>query len=341
MATKQSGGKECEEEILQTAFKKLRVDAESAASAVSVCEAVSQRVSPRANAEGAKSKITCLKENWHGGMRKSTRGVTRNQRRRRSKSPILHPPKFTYCGSKMASPPGHLKHKSLPESDDPCASLGVPAKKELLTSVPGSPVFGAPGYDLLSSASQESCGSLLLNQRSLSDEEGGASSSAPELSPGVHHNPGSKKGEQQGQEAIESIAASTTTTPVTAATPVSDFESLSRLQENKACPCGCAGCHCPSWQGVEVYSFTGLRNVISECERSLPSPENAGSSGAGLVTQRSRTQNTSTSGGSPRSCSEQARGYVDDITIEDLSGYMEYYLYIPKKMSHMAEMMYT
>lgn len=32
---------------------------------------------------------------------------------------------------------------------------------------------------------------------------------------------------------------------------------------------------------------------------------------------------------------------MDDVTIEDLSGYMEYYLYIPKKMSHMAEMMYT
>lgn len=76
-----------------------------------------------------------------------------------------------------------------------------------------------------------------------------------------------------------------------------------------------------------MYSFTGLRDVISECELSLPGHEDA-----------SRTVG---SGGSPRSCSEQARAYVDDVTIEDLSGYMEYYLYIPKKMSHMAEMMYT
>lgn len=105
-----------------------------------------------------------------------------------------------------------------------------------------------------------------------------------------------------------------------------DFKSLCQLQENGVC-------QCTSWQGMEVYSFTGLRDVISECERNLPISLDAA--------QNTRTVTASSMSSSLRSCSEQARVYVDDITIEDLSGYMEYYLYIPKKMSHMAEMMYT
>ncbi|XP_054707099.1 uncharacterized protein LOC129216908 [Uloborus diversus] len=31
----------------------------------------------------------------------------------------------------------------------------------------------------------------------------------------------------------------------------------------------------------------------------------------------------------------------DDITVDELAGYFENFVYIPKKMSHMAEMMYT
>lgn len=41
----------------------------------------------------------------------------------------------------------------------------------------------------------------------------------------------------------------------------------------------------------------------------------------------------------PCTCSEQAR--VDDLTVEELAGYFEDFVYIPKKMSTMAEMMYT
>lgn len=42
----------------------------------------------------------------------------------------------------------------------------------------------------------------------------------------------------------------------------------------------------------------------------------------------------------PCSCSAQARK-EDELTVEDLAGYFDDYVYIPKKMSDMAEMMYT
>ncbi|KAJ0023959.1 hypothetical protein NQD34_003858 [Periophthalmus magnuspinnatus] len=101
----EAGGKECEEETLQTAFKKLRVDAESLSGAVSASEAVTQRSASRAclDTNGAKPKLVCQKDNWHGCTRKTSRGASRTQRRRRSKSPILQPPKFTYCSSATAA----------------------------------------------------------------------------------------------------------------------------------------------------------------------------------------------------------------------------------------------
>jgi len=40
-----------------------------------------------------------------------------------------------------------------------------------------------------------------------------------------------------------------------------------------------------------------------------------------------------------RSCSQQAR--LDDVTIDELAGYFENYVHIPRKMSTMAERMYT
>ncbi|XP_023214836.1 uncharacterized protein LOC111640552 [Centruroides sculpturatus] len=38
-------------------------------------------------------------------------------------------------------------------------------------------------------------------------------------------------------------------------------------------------------------------------------------------------------------CSRQAR--MDDVTVDELAGYFDNLVYIPRKMSHMAEMMYT
>lgn len=40
-----------------------------------------------------------------------------------------------------------------------------------------------------------------------------------------------------------------------------------------------------------------------------------------------------------KSCSQEAR--LDDVSVDELSGYFEDFVYIPKKMSSMAEMMYT
>ncbi|XP_046881042.1 oxidative stress-responsive serine-rich protein 1 [Hypomesus transpacificus] len=335
------GGKDCEEDTLQTAFKKLRVDAESLPAAVCVSEALSPRAGSQVCTEmgGARPKLSCPKENWHGCMRKSSRGVVRSQRRRRSKSPILHPPKFTYCSSKMSPPSGQLKHQRLAVDLDTCSPspLCAPPRREQLlsSSHTPSPVFGAPGYEPLphaSAASPEGSASTHLDgspRRALSDEE-----SSPETGACAGADPGVEAGSGTG---------------------ASDFQALCKLHDGDGgapCPCphdegeGSCRCHCPGWQGVEVYSFTGLRDVISECERNLTSPEDASTAPPHRRTQAAGSAAPSTtavtsSSGSPRSCSEQARAYVDDITIEDLSGYMEYYLYIPKKMSHMAEMMYT
>ncbi|MBN3310327.1 oxidative stress-responsive serine-rich protein 1 isoform X2 [Amia ocellicauda] len=319
------GVKDREEETLQTAFKKLRVDAEGSTAAVRVCDSAAPRPAARASADGAKPKTGCPKENWHGCMRKTSRGAVRSQRRRRSKSPILHPPKFTYCSSKLSPPPGHLKHKSQLEPQEDGVALGVPAKKELLSSVhsPSSPVFGVASYEPYGHECRGGGVAPEPKLKPVSDEDSESDTPVAERNPGAAAKPEQAASSSDG--AVGGIAGASS----------SDFQSLSRLHQDGegSCPCPGGQCQCRGWQGVEVYSFTGLRDVISECERNMAGAED------GHASPHRRTQ--SSSSGSPRSCSEQARAYVDDITIEDLSGYMEYYLYIPKKMSHMAEMMYT
>ncbi|XP_077991777.1 uncharacterized protein LOC144445988 [Glandiceps talaboti] len=74
------------------------------------------------------------------------------------------------------------------------------------------------------------------------------------------------------------------------------------------------------------YTFTGYR----ECHK----PESQGGQNCDKVSQRQ------VDGWSSGSCSQEAR-YVDDTSMEDLAGYFDNLVYIPKKMSPMAEMMYT
>ncbi|KAM8946428.1 oxidative stress-responsive serine-rich protein 1 [Pelodytes ibericus] len=285
----ESEAKDGDEENLQSAFKKLRVDAEGC-----VADGCTTRTSVRPSQDDTKPKVFGpIKDSWHGSSRKSTRGIARTPRRRRSKSPVLHPPKFTHCSSKTpCSTP--LKHKGLCESHDGYGSNGSSSASD-----PSGTTIDVTGY-------RRFC--LKPSETSTKDA----------TSETIKPNP-----------PISLVAGAS----LKAGNP-SDFQSVSKLSIAEKCTCKGKECQCKHWKTMEVYSFSGLRDMLTECERSVKEDYSQS------LQNRTQNSNNSTSG-SPRSCSEQARASVDDVTIEDLAGYMEYYLYIPKKMSHMAEMMYT
>ncbi|KAM9218974.1 Oxidative stress-responsive serine-rich protein 1 [Leptosomus discolor] len=289
--------KDGEEESLQTAFKKLRVDPAGSTASLSVGEGTSPRALVRTVADETKPKNVCnSKETWHGSMKKPSRGVVRTQRRRRSKSPILHPPKFIHCSTKPHSTCNQLVHKSQADAQDDSSAFGMPVPKEACAREP----CGVAPDDGQKGAGVESLGASATQSASEDREE--TTPAAVPLGP----------------------EASLKTTEL------SDFQSMSKLNTNKPCACADKACQCKRWQDMEVYKFSGLQNTFPLApDRRTVSEDHSQS-------LPSRTPSSS-----PRSCSEQARAFVDDVTIEDLSGYMEYYLYIPKKMSHMAEMMYT
>ncbi|XP_075384841.1 oxidative stress-responsive serine-rich protein 1 [Tenrec ecaudatus] len=291
-----SEAKDGEEESLQTAFKKLRVDASGSVAALSVGEGTGVRTAVRTTTEDTKPKATCTaKDSWHGSTRKSSRGAARTQRRRRSKSPVLHPPKFIHCSTLTASSSNQLKHKSQTESPDGNSGLGIPAPKEFTAGECVSPPPDAA-------------------------HTGAGNEPLPTVVPGLRSESTQEDSTDVTQVSQASLKAN----------HLSDFGSVSRLNQGKPCACVGKECQCKRWHDMEVYSFSGLQSVPPLApERRAP------------LEDYSQSLHTRTLSGSPRSCSEQARVYVDDVTIEDLSGYMEYYLYIPKKMSHMAEMMYT
>ncbi|CAJ0961576.1 unnamed protein product [Ranitomeya imitator] len=288
----ESEAKDGDEDNLQSAFKKLRVDAEGCTTSLLGADGSVSRSGGRTNLEDVKPKVLgSLKESWHGSSRKTTRGAGRTPRRRRSKSPVLHPPKFTHCSTKTTGN-SQLKHKSLCDTVEGGAAGSRLAVSDLSsTTISGYKRFGLEPSEVSASETTSQVGksdsSILLGN------SGNTKASLP-----------------------------------------TDFHSVSKLGTAAKCTCNGSDCQCDNWQNMEVYSFSGLRDMLTECEKTVKEDYSQ--------SLQNRTQTSgNVSSGSPRSCSEQARALVDDVTIEDLAGYMEYYLYIPKKMSHMAEMMYT
>ncbi|CAI9535998.1 unnamed protein product [Staurois parvus] len=137
----ESEAKDGDEENLQSAFKKLRVDGEGCTASLSAADGCPSRTCGRPSLEDTKPKVSgCLKDSWHGSTRKTIRGATRTPRRRRSKSPVLHPPKFTHCSSKTPCST-QLKHKTLCDASDGGSAIGRSA-----TSDPPSTTLNANGY---------------------------------------------------------------------------------------------------------------------------------------------------------------------------------------------------
>ncbi|XP_053545775.1 oxidative stress-responsive serine-rich protein 1 [Bombina bombina] len=292
----ESEAKDGEEENLQSAFKKLRVDAEGCTASLCAADGCIARTAVRPLEDTKPKVLGSVKESWHGSSRKTTRGTTRTPRRRRSKSPVLHPPKFTHCSTKTSPCGPQLKHKSLCDSQDGVAT-GSSVAIEFGKSNSPTTALSIGGYR-----------SFCLDHSEVSSLE-----------------TSSENIKEHSLTSEISVAAQKASHPT-------DFQAVSQL--HTAAKCNCKSKECKHWQNMEVYSFSGLRDMITECEKSVKDEYSQS------LQNRTQPAGTNTSG-SPRSCSEQARASVDDVTIEDLAGYMEYYLYIPKKMSHMAEMMYT
>ncbi|XP_044517029.1 oxidative stress-responsive serine-rich protein 1 isoform X2 [Gracilinanus agilis] len=265
---------------------------------LSVGEGTSVRASVRTATDETKPKAICAsKDSWHSSTRKASRGVVRTQRRRRSKSPVLHAPKFIHCSTKPVSSTSQLRHKSQTDCPDSNSRHGILPSNEFSTKECSISSLSEANH---TRAVKEPLGAIVSD------------------------------GASEGKTEEDSSNAALASQASLKASDLSDFQSVSKL--NLGRPCACVGkeCQCKRWQDMEVYSFSGFQNVPPLA------PERRST-----LEDYSQSFHTRTPSGSPRSCSEQARAYVDDVTIEDLSGYMEYYLYIPKKMSHMAEMMYT
>ncbi|KAJ8358585.1 hypothetical protein SKAU_G00151100 [Synaphobranchus kaupii] len=150
--------------------------------------------------------------------------------------------------------------KKLRVDAERCVRKTSRGAKELLSSGHASPVFGAAGYE---PARPPAPGRGRLPPRSSSDP-------CPMTTRGPRRARRARGPETAPPPPTERQAAAA----AAAATRTSSRCPGCRRASRGACACagGPEQCQCRGWQGVEVYSFTGLRDVISECERNLVAP---------------------------------------------------------------------
>merc|ERR1712062_638789 len=94
---------------------------------------------------------------------------------------------------------------------------------------------------------------------------------------------------------------------------------------------------------LENFNSLSLQEDSSELSNNFSSESFKHINGSGGKRKRERSQScdeSSASGLSSVSCGQQARMF-SDVTVEDLAGYLEDTTFFPKRMSYMAEMMYT
>ena len=92
-------------------------------------------------------------------------------------------------------------------------------------------------------------------------------------------------------------------------------------------------CSAKNDETKSAFYFKGYRSRSGLRTRTKKSPESAG--GASSLTGSI----SGTDCNLDMSCSQEAR--LDDTSVDDLAGYFDDFVHIPKKMSSMAEMMYT
>lgn len=92
----------------------------------------------------------------------------------------------------------------------------------------------------------------------------------------------------------------------------------------------------------ENYQASSFQRARSNTMPSLKRGPGPGGGGGGGSTGQTDVQNSVGQPSSTNTCSVQARISPPpcDVTIDELASYFEEFVHIPKKMSHMAEMMY-